>query len=93
MICFFCIQPIDPLGAINWHHYDELKSEGGTKTAPAHASCHVAHHSTSGQFAEWGKRGGEITVTTKVWSLNLKNVAVHPAHEINRQFYRAHYAH
>lgn len=34
--------------------------------------CHVRHHSKQGDFARWGKQGGEITAERKVSMPNLK---------------------
>jgi hypothetical protein len=92
MTCYLCNQPIGPQATINWHHYETLKSEGGTKTAPTHRSCHVEYHSTNGQFQQWGKQGGKLAALTMRWAFNLKNVSTHPAYEQHRQFYLMNYA-
>ena len=91
-ICFFCTQEIGPGDAVNLHH-PVYRSQGGKAVAPAHKDCHVVHHSNSGDFRAFGRIGGQITATTKRWAFNLKNVKDHPAYELSRQFYRAHYAH
>jgi len=92
MICFLCSRRIRKGDAMHLHH-PTPKSEGGQKTEPTHRDCHIEHHSTSGQFAEWGREGGKQSALTKRWALNLRNVNAHPAHDLNRSFYIAHYAH
>jgi hypothetical protein len=91
MRCFFCSLPILTGQTVN-HHHVTYKSRGGTETAPAHQHCHVNQHSTSGDFREFGRIGGKVTATTRVWALNLRNVRNSPAYEFDRQFYRALYA-
>ena len=91
-ICFFCTKEIGPDDEVNLHH-PTYKSNGGKVVAPAHKSCHVSHHSTSGDFRAFGRIGGQITATTKRWAFNLRNVRTHPSHEINRAFYTAYYSH
>ena len=92
MTCYFCNQPIDATAdTINWHHFDKLRSEGGTDTAPTHKRCHVEHHSTSGQFREWGRIGGRISALDKHWAFTLKNVKDDPLYNQARQFNQSHY--
>jgi hypothetical protein len=90
--CFFCSLPILTGEPVN-HHHVIYRSRGGTETAPAHRGCHVAHHSNSNDFREWGRIGGQITAITRRWSFNLKNVRDNPAFELDRQYYLALYAH
>ena len=92
MKCFLCSLPIITGQQMHRHHHLQLKSRGGTQTATVHGDCHRAHHSTNGQFAEWGRQGGKIAALTRRWSLNLRNVATHPAYEFDRQYYLALYA-
>jgi hypothetical protein len=89
--CFFCEQPIQP-GDVNMHH-PVYRSQGGTHVEPSHKSCHVAHHSDSGDFKSWGRIGGQITALTRRWSFNLRGVKDHPAYDFDRAYYIAHYAH
>ena len=91
-ICFFCTKEIQPGQPVDYHH-PIYKSAGGKVVAPAHKSCHISHHSEQGDFRAFGRIGGQISATTKRWAFNLKNVKDHPAYELSRQFYRAHYAH
>jgi hypothetical protein len=90
MTCTLCSQPINQ-GDVNMHHA-LYRSNGGTDTEPTHKACHVALHSSRNDFANWGKRGGQISALSKQWSFNLRGVNAHPAHDINRQFNRAFYA-
>ena len=92
MTCYLCSGAIKPDDEINNHH-PVYQSQGGVGTEPTHRDCHVAFHIAAGDFSTWGRIGGQITATTKRWSFNLKNVKDHPAYEMSRQFYRAHYAH
>jgi hypothetical protein len=92
MTCTLCTQPIAPDDALNMHH-PVYRSNGGTETEPMHKACHVALHSSRNDFSEWGKIGGQISALSKQWAFNLRNVRSHAAHEINRQFNRAMYAH
>ncbi|HXG66559.1 MAG TPA: hypothetical protein VNO70_15775 [Blastocatellia bacterium] len=62
------------------------------ETIPTHAGCHIKFHSLSGDFKAWGRVGGQITAATRRWSLNLLNVRTHPAHDLRRSFYHAHYS-
>jgi hypothetical protein len=89
--CFFCSLPILTGQTVN-HHHIVYKSRGGRDTAPAHQSCHRAHHSDQGDFKAWGREGGKLTAATRVWAFNLKNVRSNPAFEMDRQYYRALYA-
>lgn len=91
MTCAMCSQPIEPHDEINLHH-PVYRSEGGTEVEPVHKSCHVEFHSRAGDFRTWGRVGGQITAATRRWAFNLKGVRTHPAHDINRSFYAAHYA-
>ena len=88
--CYFCQQPVKP-GDVNLHH-PLYKSKGGTHTEPAHKDCHVTHHSDQGDYRTWGREGGKLSALTRRWSFNLKHVRTHPAHDINRSYYRALYA-
>ena len=92
MTCHICTQPIKAGDEVNLHH-PVYRSNGGTETRPTHKACHVALHSSRNDFRVWGQVGGRISALSRRWALNLKNVRNDPAHEINRQFYRAMYAH
>jgi hypothetical protein len=92
MNCFICNQAIKAGDVVNDHHV-VYRSQGGTQTQPTHDRCHVALHSTRGDFRRWGQVGGEISALSKQWAFNLLNVRTHKAHEINRAFNRAMYAH
>ncbi|MCI0485026.1 MAG: hypothetical protein L0229_00220 [Blastocatellia bacterium] len=91
MTCTLCNELIAP-GDVEMHH-PVYKSHGGSQVVPTHRACHVAHHSTIGDFKAWGSIGGQISALSKRWAFNLKHVRAHPAHDINRAFYTAHYAH
>lgn len=88
--CFFCNRRISK-AQLNLHHVIP-RSEGGTATAPAHKSCHIAHHSTQGHFRRWGAVGGRLAAVTRRWAFTLKGVRDNPAYEFDRQFYRMYYA-
>jgi hypothetical protein len=92
MTCHICTQPINAGDVVNNHHVT-YRSQGGTETKPTHKACHVALHTVRGDFKEWGRIGGQISALSKQWSFNLLNVRTHKAHEINRAFNRAMYAH
>ena len=92
MTCNLCSKAIKPNDVTNLHH-PVYRSKGGVATEPTHQECHIAYHSIQGDFQAFGRIGGQISATTKRWSFNLKNVKDHPAYELSRQFYRAHYAH
>lgn len=92
MTCVICFKLITSGQPVNQHH-EIYKCRGGKATTPVHKACHVGLHSNRGDFKAWGRIGGQITAQTKRWALNLLNVRSHPAHDINRQFYLAHYAH
>lgn len=93
MKCLLCRLPILTGQEVHQHHHEVLKSQGGTATAPVHGNCHRQHHSSNGQFAEWGREGGKITAITRRWSFNLRHVKDNPAFEFDRQYYRTLYAH
>lgn len=92
MRCAICALPIRAGDEINNHH-PHYRSNGGTATEPTHKTCHVALHSTRGDFREFGRIGGQVSALSRRWALNLKHVRNHPAHEINRAFFRAMYSH
>lgn len=93
MTCYFCNQPLDAQAdAINWHHHEGFKSQGGTRTAPTHEHCHVEYHSTQGHFREWGKIGGQLSALDKHWAFHLKGVKDHPLYDQAREFNRMYYA-
>lgn len=93
MTCYFCNRPMDATAdMINRHHFDKLRSEGGTETAPAHEQCHVEYHSRNGHFREWGRRGGRISAVDKHWAFHLKGVKDDPLYDQARQFNRMYYA-
>lgn len=92
MTCHICTQPIQTGDEVNLHH-PIYRSQGGTETEPTHARCHVALHRARGDCREFGRSGGEISALSKQWSFNLRNVRTHKAHDINRAFNRAMYAH
>ena len=89
MRCCLCPHPIREGDEVEYHH-PVYKSRGGQEVKPAHKACHRAHHAPD--FPEWGRQGGKIAALTRRWSLNLRNVATHPAYEFDRQYYRALYA-
>ena len=90
MTCAMCSQPIQP-GDVNMHH-PVPRSDGGIETEPTHRACHIAHHSTSGDFKSWGRLGGKVSALSRQWAFNLKGVRSHPAYELSRAFNRAMYA-
>ncbi len=92
LTCGLCEQAIKPDDVTNLHH-PVYRSQGGTETEPVHKGCHVAYHIAQGDFRAFGRIGGQSQRHTKRWAFNLKNVKDHPAYELSRQFYRAHYAH
>jgi len=89
MKCLLCRLPILTGQEVHQHHHKELKSQGGTQTAPVHGSCHRAHHSNAGDFKRWG----ELSAATRAWAFNLRNVKDNPAYDFDRQYYTALYAH
>jgi hypothetical protein len=91
MICCLCKQTITKDQQIEFHH-PVYKSRGGTETAPTHKACHRRHHSEQGDFAAWGRIGGNITALTRVWAFNLKHVKNNPAFDTDRKFYLSFYA-
>jgi hypothetical protein len=90
MNCYFCNRRIRA-GTLNNHHLTP-KCEGGTETVPTHKSCHIAYHSTQGDFTSWGRVGGQLAAITRRWAFYLKNVKDNPAFELDRQFFRLYYA-
>ena len=88
MKCFLCSQAITNQDEIEYHH-PAYKSRGGVETFPTHKSCHRNHHSSKGDFKEWGK----LSALTRAWSFNLLNVRTHPAYEFDRSYYLTLYAH
>jgi hypothetical protein len=92
MTCAICFELITPGQPINEHH-EVYKCRGGKTTTTVHKNCHIKLHSTRGDFREFGRIGGQISALSRQWAFNLKNVRNDPAHEINRAFYRAMYAH
>ena len=92
LTCGLCDQAIRPDDEINFHH-PVYASQGGVETEPTHRDCHVAYHSAQGDFRAFGRMGGQISALSRRWSFNLKNVRTDPAHEMNRAFYTANYAH
>lgn len=82
MTCYLCNDQIRTRQKIEYHH-PIYKSRGGKKTAPCHRRCHRIHHSKSGDFREWGKKGA----ASKRWAFNLKNVRSHSAYEEARWTY------
>ncbi len=87
MNCYLCQQPINAQDEIEYHH-PVYKSRGGAETAPTHRECHRQHHSSNGDFREWGK----LSALTRRWAFNLKHVKEHPAYDFDRQYYLALYA-
>jgi len=76
MTCHFCGRPVRR-SQLNQHH-TAPRSEGGQEVQPAHAGCHVRHHSQRGDFKRWGQLGGLKTACLGVWQLNLKYGAMAP---------------
>lgn len=57
--------------AEQWHHTTP-RCEGGVLVVPICRRCHVAHHSLAGDFARWGRLGGQVTAADpKHWKANL----------------------
>ena len=56
-------------------HHNLPRCEGGTDDTLNLSflcqRCHVAHHSSQGDFARWGKQGGKQTAATMVSIPNL----------------------
>lgn len=86
MTCYLCRMPITATQQVE-HHHLRYKSRGGTETAPTHRECHRQHHSSNGDFRDWGRQSAE----TRRWAFNLKNVRNHPGYEFDRQYYLALY--
>jgi hypothetical protein len=82
MRCFLCTQPISPRQQVEYHH-PIYKSQSGKKVAPCHRRCHRSHHSESGDFRAWGKKGA----ASGAWAFNLLNVRSHPEYEHVRWSY------
>jgi len=92
MTCAICFELILPGQPTNDHH-EVYKCRGGKATTTVHKECHVALHSSRGDFREWGKIGGQISALDKHWAFTLKNVKDNPLYEQARAFNRAMYAH
>lgn len=92
MTCHLCNEAITAKQKINYHHHRGLKSAGGTETAPTHDACHRRHHSENGDFARFGRMGGQASAATKRWALNLRNVKFDPLYDSERDFYSMFYA-
>jgi hypothetical protein len=88
MKCFLCSQPITANQEIEYHH-PIYKSNGGKEVFPCHKSCHRNHHSSKGDFKEWGK----LSSLTRAWSFNLKHVKDNPLYNFDRAYYLMNYAH
>jgi hypothetical protein len=43
---------------VELHHFEELRSRGGTKTVPLCRKHHREYHSQLGHFKTWGSYGG-----------------------------------
>jgi hypothetical protein len=71
---------------VNQHHVT-YRSQGGTETQPTHKACHVELHSKLGDFAAWGKLGGQKAALTMRWAFNLRHVRTHPAYTEHRWHY------
>lgn len=72
--CVECGKP-----AVDWHHIIP-KSEGGTEVEPRCKKCHVHHHSANGDFARWGRMGGQKTAQDpRHWMRNLKQYRASPS--------------
>jgi hypothetical protein len=69
--CALCKCQINDGERINWHH-PKPKSEGGVETVEVHQFCHVKHHSSQGDFKNWGRKGGIKTASMMLWIFNLK---------------------
>ena len=69
--CVLCQQPIKQGERVNDHH-PIYKSEGGIETVEVHQKCHVAFHSSNGDFRKWGRKGGQKTASMGLWIFNLK---------------------
>lgn len=85
MRCELCKAAIRAGQKTNNHH-PKHRSEGGTETVLVHAECHVRHHSSRGDYALWGRAGGQIMAETGLWAFNLRNVRRHPSYEVERRF-------
>ena len=93
MKCLLCSLPILTGEEVHQHHHKELKSRGGTETAPVHGHCHQSPPQHQGRIQKWGSKGGKQTASTPRWTFNLRNVRTHPAYDFDRQYYLALYAH
>jgi hypothetical protein len=91
LTCCICDQRIRRGDEVEFHH-PVYRSAGGIETKPSHKDCHRRLHSERGDFAAFGRIGGQITAQTRVWSVTLKNVRNHPAYEFDRQYYKSLYA-
>jgi hypothetical protein len=89
--CYLCQQPFAKNDKVEFHH-PIYKTKGGSGTAPTHKACHHKHHSTQGDFKEWGRIGGNLSALTRQWAFNLKHVKTNPAFENSRNFYLSFYA-
>lgn len=63
-------------GELQWHH-PIPRSEGGTDTVPYCRGCHVRHHSKRGDFARWGRLGGQASAALGHWAHHLRRVRDH----------------
>ena len=55
------------------HHHEPPKCSGGVDTVPLCRECHKRRHINANHFAQWGKRGGQITAQNPIrWLRNLK---------------------
>lgn len=61
--------------AVNWHH-EPPRSAGNTTrrgNVPLCRACHIELHSERGDFAVWGRVGGQRTAQNPAnWQRNLK---------------------
>lgn len=70
-----CTFPGCKCHATDLHHIVEV-CKGGTNAhsnlKPFCKKHHIQHHSTKGDFREWGRKGGKASAATGAWKKNLK---------------------
>lgn len=54
-------------------HHEPPRSRGGTTLIPLCFYCHVLRHRVKGDWADWGRKGGQRTAANpQNWKRNLK---------------------
>jgi len=84
--CELCGEPIGAEEEAHWHHDPVLRSDGGTRVVRVHSRCHLEFHQRRGDFALWGRIGGEKMAegAPHVWARNLRNVRTNSAYAVYR---------